>query len=120
MAYTYDVTNDIGKVRLLIGDKDIDPTTDAQFNDEEIQVFLGMGSNSLLLAASYALESWSAAITDSFNSEKIGDYAYTKKDAENKMKLAVKYRAEDASNPYLTWSEMDLTGADSTISEDLE
>ena len=33
MAYTYDITTDVGKVRLITGDKDI---TDAAFTDEEI------------------------------------------------------------------------------------
>jgi len=108
-TWTYDVTNNIGKVRLLIGDTDIVPTTDAQFSDEEITAFLTMASNSLLLAASYALEAWGAALTDSLTSEKIGDYAYTKKESDNKIALAKKYREEDATSPYLTWAEMDLT-----------
>ena len=76
MAHTYDLTTDIGKVRLLIGDTDITPTTDAQFSDEEIQAFLDMASASLLTAAGFALEAWAGAITDSFTAEKIGDYSY--------------------------------------------
>ncbi len=120
MAYTYDVTNDIGKVRLLIGDTDITPTTDAQFNDEEIQAFLDLASGSLLGGASYALEAWASAISGNITQERIGDYSYTKKDAETKTKLAEKYRKEEASNPYLTWSEINLTGEETTVSEDLE
>jgi len=109
-TWTYDTENNIGKVRLLIGDTDIVPTTDAQFSDEEIQVFLTMASSSLLLAASYALESWASTLTNSLTSEKIGDYAYTKKEADTKMALAKKYKEEDAASPYLTWAEMDLMG----------
>lgn len=121
MAHTYDLTTNIGKVRLMIGDTDIVPTTDAQFSDEEIQVFLTMASSSLLIAAGYALEAWASAITDSLLSEKIGDYAYTKKDAENKLKLAAEYKKQDAEKPYLTWAEMNLSGVeDTTVSEDLE
>ena len=109
MAYTYDITNDIGKVRLLIGDTDITPTTDAQFNDEEIQVFLDMGG-SVLMGASKALEAWAATITDSLKSEKIGDYSYTKDTAGKKMALADKYAKQDAEIPVFGWSEPDLTG----------
>ncbi len=117
-TWTYDITNDIGKVRLLIGDTDITPTTDAQFNDEEIQAFLTLGSGSLLLAASYALESWASTISGDITQEKIGDYSYTKKSADTKMALAKKYREEDATNPYFTWSEWNLTSGSSITAEE--
>ena len=120
-TWTYDVTNNIGKVRLLIGDTDIVPTSDAQFSDEEIGVFLTMASDSILTAAGYALEAWASAITDSLISEHIGDYSYSKKDADTKRALAAEYKKEDASKPYLTWAEMNLSGvADTTIDEDIE
>lgn len=121
MAHTYNTLpfDDISKVRLLIGDRDVLPTTDAQFSDEEIQVFLAMASNSLLIAAGYALEAWASAITDSLLSEKIGDYSYTKKDAEAKLKLAKEYKEQAASMPYMTWTELDLTrGSGITVEED--
>ena len=95
---------DIEKVRLLIGD-----TGSVQFTDAEIQAFLDMAGGSILTAAGYALEAWAASITGGLTSEKIGDYAYTKKDAENKLKLAMEYKKQDAEKPYLTWAEMDLT-----------
>ncbi len=116
MAFNYDITTDRGKVRLLIGD-----TVDAghQFEDAEIDAFLLMASGSLLTAAGYALEAWAASITGGLTSEKIGDYAYTKKDAENKLKLAMEYKKQDAEKPYLTWAEMDLSGVEDT-DEDIE
>ena len=119
MAHTYetDPFDNIGRVRLKIGDRDIVPTTDAQFSDEEITEFLTQASSSILLAASYALEAWAANITDSLNSEKIGDYSYTRKDAENKIALAKKYREEDATTPALEWAEMNLSGEED---EDVE
>lgn len=45
MTYTYDLATDIGKVRLLIGDTDVEdtgspPQSNCVFADEEIQVFL--------------------------------------------------------------------------------
>ena len=116
MAFTYDIDTNRGKVRLLISDTN---ASDYQFEDDEIDAFLSMASSSLLLAASYALESWAASVTGSLTSEKIGDYAYTKKESESKMALAKKYRQEDAETPYLTWAEMDLSrGSGITVEED--
>lgn len=121
MAHTYDLTTNIGKVRLLIGDTDIVPTTDAQFSDEEIQVFLTMASSSILIAAGYALEAWASALTDSLTSERIGDYAYTKKEADTKRALAMEYKKQAATSPAFEWAEMDLSGVeDTTVSEDIE
>ena len=97
---------DIEKVRLLIAD-----TGSVQYTDAQIQAFLDMAGGSILIAAAYALEAWAASLTDSLTSEKIGDYAYTKKEAENKAALAKEYKRQEAESPYLTWAEMDLTGA---------
>ena len=109
MTFTYDVTTDIGKVRLLIKDTDITPTTDAQFSDEEIQVFLDMGG-SVLMGAAKALEAWAATDMDKLDSEKIGDYAYTRGAVSKKLTLAKEYAKQDAEIPVFDWSEMDLTG----------
>jgi len=107
---------DIDKVRLLIGD-----TGSIQFTDAQIQVFLDMAGGSVLTAAGFALEAWAASVTGGLTSERIGDYAYSKKDAEQKLALAKEYKEEDAKSPYLTWAEMNLSGLeDTTISEDIE
>ena len=119
MAHTYDLTTNIGKVRLYIGDTDITPTTDAQFSDEEIQVFLDQAGGGILLAASYALEAWASALSDGMKSEKIGDYSYTNKSVEDKIALAKKYRGEADSEPAQAISEWDLTaGSGITAEED--
>jgi len=110
MAATYDLNTNIGKVRLLISDTDVTPATDAHFTDEEITAFLTMASRSIYLAAAFALEAWAASLTESAESEKIGDYAYTKKQAANKLALAKRYRETEAETPALTWAEMNLTG----------
>jgi len=116
MAATYDLTTSIGKVRLLISDTDV---TDAQFTDEEITEFLTMASNSVNLAAALALEAWAASLTGSAESEKIGDYSYTKKQASNKLALAEQYRKAEAETPVLEWAEIDLTrGSGITAEED--
>ena len=104
---------DIEKVRLLIAD-----TGSVQFTDAQIQAFLDMGG-SILMAASYALEAWAASLAEGLTSEKIGDYSYTKKSAENMINLAKKFREEDAMTPSLDWAEMDLTyGSGITVEED--
>ncbi len=107
MAHTYDLTTEIGKVRLLIDDRDIDPITDAQFSDEEIQVFLDIGG-SILMAAAKALESWAASVKTSLASETIGEYSYKNTSPANMLKLADKYAEQDRTTPYFNWAEMDL------------
>lgn len=57
MAFTYDVTTDRGKVRLLIGDTD-DSNADAQvFADDEVDAFLSLEASDIRLAAAQALDS---------------------------------------------------------------
>lgn len=115
---TYDIDNNIGKVRLITGDKDL---TDLIFTDAEITYFLIKNSNSINLASADVLEAWAAEYTASADSEKIGDYAYTQKIVDKMLKLANRLRETDASTPYLTWAEMDLSGVeDTTIDEDIE
>jgi len=48
MTVTYDINDNVGKVRLTIGDTD---TTDNVFSDEEIQYFLTKNSSSINLAS---------------------------------------------------------------------
>ncbi len=107
MAHTYDLTTDIGKVRLLIGDRDITPITDAQFSDEEIQAFLDLGG-SILMAASKACEAWASNLKTALTSESIGEYSYKQGTVANLIKLADKYAQQDREIPYFNWAEMDL------------
>jgi hypothetical protein len=57
MAFTYSLSTDIGKVRLLIPDR---VSADAVFNDEEIETFLGVEGDNVKLAAALALETIAA------------------------------------------------------------
>ena len=117
MAFTYDLTTDIGKVRLLISDSDV---TSFHFTDEEILVFLDLGG-SVLMGAAKALEAWAGSETDALDSERIGDYQYTRGAVSKKLTLAKEYRKQDSEIPYLAWAEMDLSGlGDTTIDEDIE
>lgn len=53
MAFTYDLSNSIGQVRLLIPDTQ---QTTAVFSDEEITAFLALESSSVRRATALALE----------------------------------------------------------------
>jgi len=54
MAFTYDVTNEIGRVRLIINDK-VEAT--AIYSDEEIGAFLDLNEDSVKRGAAAALDS---------------------------------------------------------------
>ena len=71
-----------------------------------------MASNVVKTAAISALESWAAALTSAPDSEKIGDYSFSKKEVDKKLALAEKYRAEVVGEPVLEIASMDLTGED--------
>lgn len=58
MAFTYDVSSDRGRVRMLITDRD---EANAIFSDDEIDAFLAMESSSIRLAAAAALETIAAS-----------------------------------------------------------
>jgi hypothetical protein len=102
---TYDVTTPIGKVRLLVSDN----VSPYHFHDSEIQAFLDLYSGVLRFASAMALESWAAALAQTADSERIGDYAYTKKQVQNMLSLAQKYRDEEGTTPVCGWAELDLT-----------
>jgi hypothetical protein len=107
-TWTYDLATDIGKVRLLISDTDIIPVTDAQFSDEEIQVFLTM-EGSVNLAAALALETWATIYSMSTDSESIGDYSYTQNVTNKMLELAKRYRENEATGPVIDWGSFNLT-----------
>ena len=93
---------DIEKVRLLIG-----TVISATYTDAQIQAFLDMGI-SVYGAAALALKSWAATVADVSNSEKIGDYSYTKTSVANAIKLAENYEKKDAEQPAVAWAEWDF------------
>ena len=108
MTWTYDLTTLIGQVRLLIADTDIVPVTDAHFSDEEIQVFLTMAGSDTYLAAALALQSWAGFLSGAVDSERIGDYSYSKKQVANMLALAQAYMTASGAGPEVTWAEFDL------------
>ena len=54
MTFTYDPTTDLGRVRMIIQDKE---ETYAFFSDEEVQAYLDMNDTSVRRAAADALDS---------------------------------------------------------------
>lgn len=113
MVATYVVGTPIWKIRLIIGDTDVVPETDAVFSDDELTYFLTENSNNINLAAADALEAWIAKYTTSPDSEHIGDYSYSQRIVEHMNKLAKELREKANGVPYLTWAEMNLTGESS-------
>ena len=61
MSFTYDPTNDIGKVRLLIADTSSIPPGPS-FQDADIQGFLDLEGENVLLAAADACDALAAKI----------------------------------------------------------
>ena len=104
---------DIEKVQLKIG-----TVVSATFTDAQIQAFLDM-EGSVLLAAAAALEAYAAGALTGTNSEKIGDYSYTKRSVDNAIAVAALYRKGEAETPIIDWAEMDLgDGSGITAEED--
>ena len=103
---------DVQRVRLLIHDD----TDSPHFTDGQIKVFLGMAGR-VLLAAAMALEAWAASETMEIDTERIGDYSYSRRSVSNKLDLAKRYRdqaAEEAeaemTKPAFGWASLRLTG----------
>ena len=114
MTATYDLTTNVGKVRLIIGDTNI---ANAVFTDEELTYFLTANSDSVNLAAASACEAWVAKYAASPSSERIGDYSYTQQAVENFNKLAKELREKEATTPCSDWASLNLT-AGSAITEE--
>ncbi len=110
---SYDITTTVGKIRLLIGDKD---DTDEVFTDAEITHFY-TEAGTLNLAAAMALDAWAATYGANADQEKIGDYSYTQKIVDKMLKLAARLRETEESIPALGWSEFDLTSGSAITAE---
>ena len=115
MACTYDVTTDRGKVRWTVGDTS---TTACIIADDEIDMALTTNSNNINLASADVLEAMMAKYTLSPESERIGDYSYTNNIITKMNKLRNELREKDATSPYQTWAEPDLTAGSGITSED--
>ena len=112
MTATYDITTNVGKVRLTTGDVDVHPSSDAVFTDEEITYFLTGQSDDVALASADVLDSWAAKYIANADSETMGDYQYAQSTAKKMMALAANLRKNVAdaiaSTPAMDWAELDL------------
>lgn len=61
MAFTYIVTTDRGKVRLLIDDRDTAVVANQFFQDDEVDAFLELNGGGVLRSAAMALEAMAAS-----------------------------------------------------------
>ncbi len=96
MTLTYNIGNNVGKVRLTIGDNVL---TDAQFTDEELSYFLFVNSDSINMASSDALKSWAASYGQNAASENLGDYSYTQKIIADMLSMSQRLRDNETSVP---------------------
>lgn len=108
MSADYDLGTDVGKVRLITGDTDVTPESDAVFTNEEITYFLGVNSNNINLTAADVLEAWAVKYATNATSEHIGDYSFTMQAVANFNKLAKELREKAYGIPVLEISKMDL------------
>jgi len=91
MAYTYNLATAIGQVRLLCNDRDIVPTTDAYFTDEEITALLGMVANVVYLGAALCLRVMAGDREYLMKSFTIGSYSEADDKAKELLALAKSY-----------------------------
>lgn len=109
MTVTYDLTTLVGQIRLMIGDTDIVPITDAVFTDEEITFFLTVNGNDLHLAAAAACRAWASKYGANADSEHIGDYSYSQSIIDKLLKMAANFTAISAGTPAMDIASLDLT-----------
>lgn len=119
MAATYDLDTDIGKIRLFIGDTDVEPASDAIFTDEELQVFLVI-EGSVRSAAAAALE---AAASDSSRTAKLLRTLNFQKDTRQAtaamLQTAQRLRDTDVQYGFAEQSITDFAVADLTLNKAL-
>ena len=119
MTVTYDLTNNVGKVRLTIGDTVL---ADNRFTDEELEYFLSVNSSNVNLASSDALKAWAASYGQNASSENLGDYAYTQKIIENMLSLSQRLRDNVQMEPAGMGAEVantDFTARDIIYNKEL-
>ncbi len=110
MAFTYNLTTEAGKVRLLITDTD---STNPIFEDREIDVFLSFtasdGTNDINLASAVALETIAASEALVQKKIKLLDLTTDGPAVATSLRAAAKILREQSENEsYIDWSEMNL------------
>ena len=107
MAFTYDLSTNVGKVRLKIRDTD---STKKLFSDAELQFFVDDNDVDLDLAAADALEALVANAALLHKLEELGEYKIDSKGmAAALMKAAERYRARSEEAPAIDSAERNLS-----------
>jgi hypothetical protein len=107
-TFTYDVTNDVGKVRLDVWDFDLTVTTGARedwtccFTDEEITSFLDRAFDSIYMADCLALHSISNSKALLSIRRKMGDYD------EDLTNISIQLRQQAKEFQDLAKAEMEI------------
>lgn len=97
MAFTYDITNTIGKVRFLVGDND---STNQILADAEIQFCIDQSYDSLLLAAALACESMASKVSANLTDIVLGSLRINETSkSEQLMAMADRFRDKESSLP---------------------
>ena len=114
MTVTYDITNSVGQIRLMVGDNNIVPVTNAVFSDEEITFFLTQNGSDLNLTAAALCKAWAAKYGANVDSEHIGDYSYSQTIVDKLLKMAANFTAAATGSPSLAIASFNFTDTDDT------
>lgn len=122
----YDPTTAVGKVRLLIGDRE-EEEDEQVYRDAEVEVFIGMAEGDVMHAAIINLRAWAADAAKVAVSYKLGDRAMDKKAiAQEKRAAADALEKEWLSGRGFEAAVADLgfdvraTGEDATVYQDVD
>lgn len=123
---TYDPTTPVGKVRLLIGDRDEEESKQV-YRDVEVEVFIGMAEGDVLHAAIINLRAWAADAAKVAVAYKLGDRSMDKRSiAEEKREAADALEKERLAGRGFEAAVADLgfdvrcTGEDATEYQDVD
>ena len=105
-TFTYDITDNTGKLRLAISDIDLTTTVGARsdwtvlFTDEELGVFLSQAASNIAQAAAYALRTMAASRALVAKLVRLGDYMEDMKIVSFYLsQMADKYEKQAQSEP---------------------
>ncbi len=111
-TFTYDVTDDIGKLRLQVGDYDLDTITGDRkdwsciFTDEELQIFLDRQDGDIILAAAEVLIAIAGDRSKLARKITISDYSEDMSQVAKDLRAQAKYLIEyNDSRPADDFSE---------------
>jgi hypothetical protein len=105
MAFTYDLTTTIGKVRFLVGDNDPD---NILMQDDEIQFCYDQSFESLLLAAAMACEAMASKVSANLTDIVLGSLRINETTkSEQLMAMADRFREKENSQPAFAAVETD-------------